>query len=415
MISVHLLASCFTLPQNIKSLTLPSGWYDQKSSTSDPWLNTRLVSSLRQQTQWKHSPAFGHQARNNSAASLWPERDDALSREALIAERVSLNRRLKLRHRGDRDANEGAYTKRRHQSEPTGNESKRRRFFLSCYRGRLRTSDSTSSHRCLRGLSGPGSEPVSSHGRIKQKNALKVMRGLRLRNVGNRGQRWSLEPFLRSESHPVFVQPVKEYVMRRLALFRPRSRDHSSTSASSEGAGKRPNYQRAASSTSLDSIQLSRRTPVMTMIQGSRTSLGHLASDADALANAPAGRERILTNAEASQGSISHFQTTSESGPLIAIECSGEDLPENTNCLTPIERVPRYFLHSPELGQIRNRASTSGTIVYDPPLIAEASPNSKTIASDGSTSSGMSSGIRSPRILQEEAIVRASEQHSEPA
>lgn len=409
MISVQLLASCFTLPQNIKTLTLPSGWYDQKSSTSDPRLNTRLVSSLRQQTQWKHSPAFGHQARNNSAASLWPERDDTLSREALLAERVSLNRRLKLRHR-DRDANEGAYTERRRQSEPTGNEPKRRRFFLSCYRGRFRTSDSTSSHRCLRGLSGPGSDSVSSHGRVKQKNPPKVMRGLRLRNVANRGQRWSLEPFLRSENHPVFVQPVKEYVMRRLAVFRPRSRDHSSTSASSEGAGKRPNYQRAASSTSRDSIQLSRRTPIMTMIHGSRASLEHLASDAEALANAPAGREQILTNAEALQGSINHFQTTSESGPLMTIEeHSGEDLPENTNCLTPTERIPRYLLHSPEPGQMRNRASTSGTTVYNPPLIAEASPNSKTIASDGSTSSGTSSGIRGPRTLQEEATVRASE------
>lgn len=414
MISVQLLANCFTLPQNMKTLTLPSGWYDQKSCTSDPWLNTRLVSSLSQQTQWKHSPAFGHQARNNSAASLWPERDDALSREALLAERVSLNRRLKLRHQGDTDANGGAYTKRRRQSEPTGNESKRRRFFPSCNRGRLRTSDSTSSHQCLRGFSGPGSEPVSSHGRVRQKNALKVMRGIRLRNVGNRGQRWSLEPFLRSESHPVFVQPVKEYVMRRLAVFRLRRRDHSST-ASSEGAGNRPNYQRAASSNSRESIQLSRRTPIMTMIQGSRTSLGHLASDAEAVPDASAGRERTLANAEASQGSNNHFQTPCGSGPLMAIEHSGEDPPENTDCLTSLERVPPFFLHSPEPGQIRNRASTSGTTVYNPPLIAEASPNSKTIASDGSTSSGTSSGMRVPETLQEEAIVRAPEKHSQSA
>lgn len=400
MVSVQLLASCFTLPQNMKTPTLPSGRYGEESCASDPWLNTRLVSSLRQQTQWKDSPAFGHQARNNSAASMWPERDDALSREALIAERVSLNRRLKLRHHGDRDANEGAYTKRRRQSEPTGNEPKRRRFFLSCYRGRFRKSGSTSSHRYLRGLCGPGSEPVSSHGRVKQKNALKVIRGLRLRNVGNRGQRWSLEPFLRSESHPIFVQPVKEYVMRRLAVFRPTSRDHSSRSASSEGAGKRPNYPRAASSTSQDSIQLSQRAPIMTIDQGSRTSLGHLASDAEAVPDASAGRERILTNAEASQGAIDHFQTTSEPGPLMAIERSEEDQTEDTDCLTPIERVPHYFLHSREPGQIRNRASTSGTTVYNPPLIAEASPNSKTIASDGSTSSGTSIGRRDPKLCR---------------
>ena len=195
--------------------------------------------------------------------------------------------------------------------------------------------------------------------------------------------------------------------MRRLSVFRSRSRDHSSTSASSEVAGKSPNYQRATSSTSRDSIQMSRRTPFM--IQGSRNLLGHLASDAEALPNAPARRERIETNAEASQGSINHFQTMSESGPLMAIERSSEDLPENTDCLTSTERVPRYFLHLPEPGQTRNRASTSATTVYNPPLIAETSPNSKKIESDESTSSGMSSGIGDPKTLQEEAIVRASE------
>ena len=63
------------------------------------------------------------------------------------------------------------------------------------------------------------------------------MRGLTLRNKGDDGQRWSLEPYLASEHHPVFVQPVKEYVMKRWGIFRSGSRKQSSISASSEGTG----------------------------------------------------------------------------------------------------------------------------------------------------------------------------------
>ena len=117
--------------------------------TGDNWLNPRLVSSLRQHTQREHSPTFGHQARNNSAASLLPGRDDALSREALLAQQVSLNRRL--RRRGDGVTKKSTGKKWRSQSkEPTSC-----RFFPSRHRRRLKnTVDSTSSHRVLQGRFG---------------------------------------------------------------------------------------------------------------------------------------------------------------------------------------------------------------------------------------------------------------------
>lgn len=109
------------------------------NQTDDNCLNVRLVSSLRQHTQWKHSPAFGHQARNNSATSLLPERDDALSREALLAEQVSLNQRL--RQREDGAAKGITATKRRCQSELSGEELRRRRFFPSRHRRHLRNAE----------------------------------------------------------------------------------------------------------------------------------------------------------------------------------------------------------------------------------------------------------------------------------
>ena len=317
MISVQLLASCFTIPQNINTLTLPSGWYHRKDKADDNWLNKRLVSSLRQHTQWKHSPAFGHQARNNSAASLWPERDDTLSREALLAEQVSLNRLLRQK-KDDRAAKESTDAKRRREIVLSGGDSKCRRFFFSRHQRRARRpKEPALSHRALQGLSSPQPEQLSPVKRVEQKNLLKISRSLQ-------GYCWSLEPVLRSEYHPVFVQPIKDYVTKRWRAFRSRSRNQSSTRALSGSTGKRPEYQRAATSTSRDSIQLSRRTQIMTLIQGSGTSLGQPGPESEATLGAPTDRERILTSAEASPDCT---QMTAISKPLTAIEHSDDDLP----------------------------------------------------------------------------------------
>ena len=255
MVSVQLLASCFTPPQNLNTLTLPSGWYHKKSQVVDNRLNTSLVSSLRQHTQWKNSPAFGHQARNNSATSLWPDRDNVLSREEFLAERVSLNRRL--RQNEDGAAKESIDTKGRGQGEVSGEEPTRRRLLRSRHRRHMKKSEeSAASRRVFRKRMGP----QGPRGRVEHKHVLKMMRGLRVRNVGDDGHRWSLEPVLRSENHPVFIQPVKDYVMRRWRVFRSRNRDQLPISTCSEGTRIRPDHRRAASSISRDSIRLSRRT-----------------------------------------------------------------------------------------------------------------------------------------------------------
>lgn len=76
--------------------------------------------------------------------------DDALSREALLAEQVSLNRRL--RQREDGAAKGITATKRRCQSELSGEELRRRRLFPSCHRCHLRNAEeSASSGQVLQG------------------------------------------------------------------------------------------------------------------------------------------------------------------------------------------------------------------------------------------------------------------------
>lgn len=180
MISVQLLASCFTPPQNINTPTLPSSWYHRKDQTDEDWLSTRLLSSLRQHTQWKHSPAFGHQARNNSAVSLWPERDGVLSRETLLAEQISLNRRL--RQQEDGAAKESTERKRGCQSELSGEEPKSRPSFPSRRRRHLgKPEETASSHQVLQNILGLRPQALSPRNRIERKSILKVMRGLRVR------------------------------------------------------------------------------------------------------------------------------------------------------------------------------------------------------------------------------------------
>ena len=220
------------------------------------------------------------------------------------------------------------------------------------------------------------------------------MRGLRLRNMSDDSQRWSFEPFLRSENNPVFVQPVKEYVTKRCGVFRSRGRTQSSTSSTSRGSERRPDYLPTVSSPSKDSIQLSRRTQIMTEIQDSGTSLGHLAPDAVGSLQVPVGRERSQS-LEAEQDLTSNAQATAKSDPKLVIERPGEDYSVgNTSYFLSTEWVACHYLQPSELGQIRNRMSTLGTTVYNPPLIAEASLDSKEIESDGSKSSGTLSGTR---------------------
>ena len=391
----------------------PAGLYDQKIRTDGTWLNTRLVTSLKQHTQWKHSPAFGHQARNSSTASLWPQRDDALSREALLAEQVSLNRRLR-RQREDGDSRNGANTERRRQSQPTGKDAKRFPFLPSRCPRHLRTSDPASSHQHLQGHFSPQSGLSSSSGRVKHKNALKIIRGLRRRKISDEGQRWIFEPFLRSENHPVFVQPIKDYVMTRCGVSCYRSRNLSPSLTLNGSPKTRPDNQFAPPRTSSDSIQLSRRTQVMAMTQDSenkprKSSPGFIASS-----KASASKER-LPSQQTLQDPTKNVQTTAKAEPLTSIEPSSVDqFMKIIDYSSAREWDPRYSLQSLGSGPTRNRTSTSGTTIYNPPIITEASPDTKNLESDEGTFSSTSSGARESNSPHERKTCSASERGIEP-
>lgn len=236
MVALQLLASCFTSPKNIKTLTLPSGWYLTKHHIVGNGEDIRHVSSLRQHAQWRLSPAHGHHARTNSAVSLWPDQDREPSLEELLPEDVS--RKLLLRRREPRAALKDAVT----WCSSQGISDNRTQSQIKKQRRRLCPGlmpySRMKKRMSLSQLSGPSkygpslmAETLEDQGRHAA--TLRAARGLRHRCTGDTSHCCRLKPVVRSEVHPVFIQPVKAYVMRRRRASR--SSRHSESPVHSSG------------------------------------------------------------------------------------------------------------------------------------------------------------------------------------
>ena len=239
----------------------------------------RPISSLRQHTQWSHAPAFGYHARNNSAESLSSTAEYENSREAYLAEDVSRNRLLKQTRRPGKKLN----TRRRDDrvDHRGGSLVGRSSFPLRLRKGFRSTIRSASSQRLAakRYRSQPGSpgrdQPV--HGNW----------AMPLQDGGHGKHNLALEPTSRSEGHPVFVQPIKDYVLRRCRAFSTRKRHSFPTSASGVYAGRSNSstwalgrsskrqlgHHRDASSMSRASVELNSRYPITKMFHGSGSSI----------------------------------------------------------------------------------------------------------------------------------------------
>ena len=273
IITVQLLASCFSVPQEMKTLTLPSEWYRQNRQMGTA---SRPVSSLRQHTPWSHSPAFGYHARNNSAESLCSTAECETSREARLAEHVSRNRALKQ----TRKPGKKVTTRRRDRGVDNrgGTLSGHGSFPLHLRKG-FRSNKCSASPQPKGYRSKPQSQGQDQPARGTWAMPLQD---------GARGEHsWALEPRLRSEGSPVFIQPIKQYIRKRWRTFCARNRHLSQTSASGECDGRfnsststlgrsskrQLEYPPNASSISRASVQLNRRYPILTMCQGNGSSV----------------------------------------------------------------------------------------------------------------------------------------------
>lgn len=224
-IAVQLLATCFTLPLESERSSRSPVSYRSRSFpiglSSDP----RLISSLRLHTQFRNSPALGHNARNSSPALAWLNARSEPSREECLAEDISRRRRIEQLNKRQHPGKE---PNRRHAlsndsldmvEENNGiatSTSLRRRNRSST--GVTRSPGAPCKWRKVERIYAPpnrvASPPTGPNSQISgTRGARPIWRNNRGNEIGS--HRLSFEPVLRSEDHPVFIQPVKEHIVRR--------------------------------------------------------------------------------------------------------------------------------------------------------------------------------------------------------
>jgi hypothetical protein len=232
MIAIQLLGSCFTLPLDFMTC-IPSSTFSAFDEDGYPSLpDPRMISSLRMHSHFRYSPCFGHEQRNSSPVQMLPALYDGpspglFSPPGLMGIRTTppkgdkslpISKRHK-EHRG-RDMS-GA--------SATSHEGRSSAYWKSQGRREGPETAAGAKEWCLRN----GINKLSRRGgKLKQRSSsmesLEIgkwgrMDGYRISKPGAfQRLNYRLQPVIRSEPHPVFVQPVKELVVKRWKTFRRR-------------------------------------------------------------------------------------------------------------------------------------------------------------------------------------------------
>jgi len=225
LIAIQLLGSCFTLPPDHLN-GIPSPKYTTFDKNGSPTLpDPRMISSLRLHAHFRYSPCFGHQPRNSSPSQLWPGIYDGPQScstsdgDGMQTPVISTSEFYPRRRRAHRALN------------------------VTQGSGSSYTGDSPRSQRSDGSNDGP--DPLTASYRrqgIDDNNCRKMMIShevgkIRKRITNSRDAsrpskdqqpahtqklNYRLRPVIRSEPHPVFVQPVKELVVRKWNTIRRR-------------------------------------------------------------------------------------------------------------------------------------------------------------------------------------------------
>lgn len=391
--------------------------------------------------RFRQSPAYGHAAREPSMASPWPNLYKGSSRQTNLEEDKSVWRepeqvpKQPIKGRNHKGKGRKELSSENDNTDESDNcpfarlrahlssideapirkaPFKRRKVDRMFSRRETPSLDESRQlfHRCS---SDRGARPNGSSRRC-----------IRLHRKGSSGDclgpQWSLQPVLRSEAHPVFIQPVKEHVIRRWAgrIHAKVSRKSSSNEEeNSELAPRLPRHrkrERGMGETSeivgepfdLDAVQadgelsdvpsaseqaeLGQRSPAVasTSLKLPRhpviTSSGQLSRE----------QEEFVASAAAFLGpvpsSVSQLATSSinlcDTGPVT----------QEHEAFPPEASTSQYFPHlsaipqepSPQVaerssasqitGTRMQRSSTAGTTLFVPGLIMQATPNTKRVA-----------------------------------
>lgn len=427
ILAVQLLATCFTLPPEVFHCSPPSPvYYDPKRRKLNP-PDARLISCLRLHAQYRDAPAFGHNARNSSFALSWSGEYIAPSREELLAEEVSRRRRAQQTPKA---ANrQGPLRSSRRSWSDNESETGDRSVDTPALRPYWRRYQSSAEMTTLckapfqrRRLDrifgrpwrfGAGTNtPVYSTSRSNRSrpsrptSMLNLSASLKRHRDGSAyTHRWSFQPILRSEAHPVFIQPIKEHIIRRWRAFRSRTSSPSSASNSDESFFTRsPRWNGASEVCSAGSPLVRSRQS-----EEPSTSTPEPSAPDAALLSLPVSAESVepssslLTTSEASTGLPTNVSPSlTSSSPL----SSAQDESPNVHNTTPANATsssyfPPFLTPHQTSTQTKHppkgrpqRSSTVGTILFSPPVIAQASPNSeKVVVERTRSSSGSASGL----------------------
>lgn len=239
LVAIQLLGSCFTLPPDHNGMLLPDYTsYDLNGSENSP--DPRLISSLRLHTHFRYSPCFGHQARNTSPVQLWSGAYDGPSPNTSPLPMTTGFQTPVIGTSGSRPRRCGS---RRPLNVTEGSESncslenQAEDYVNSFEKCNLDPTASVTAWYRRQGIDDDNARrmiltyiPGESGARRQQPKAVQIDGDMDIPQ-GYRGVQssprtpktnYSLQPVIRSEPHHVFVQPVRELVVKRWRTFRRR-------------------------------------------------------------------------------------------------------------------------------------------------------------------------------------------------
>ncbi|KAI9762749.1 MAG: hypothetical protein M1840_001158 [Geoglossum simile] len=217
LVAVQLLAACFTLPPEPTPGSLPSAFYYTRwKESSPPALSSskcnlpdpRLISCLGLHARYRHAPAAGHHARNPSVVPAWPDLYSGPSREELLADEVCKRRRLRLQAQAQSSGSIAMTTNDSGYSFSPSLDGSDIHNDVAAPAEKCRCQRSFLQKGLGRATTGP-SRPSSIIYRANDRSS-----------NSRYADYWSLRPVLHAEAHPVFIQPVKDLVMKRWRAIR---------------------------------------------------------------------------------------------------------------------------------------------------------------------------------------------------
>ncbi len=246
LIAVQLLGACFTLPPEHMSHYKKPAYhiFDTPGSTEMP--GSWLISSLRMHAEARHSPSFGHQARNTSPAYRWQGAYDGPSPSSSLgpssdlqagnsndsrkaSRRRRLHRALHVTEGSTADCSTGSHLEFFDLSDVLRTAEKNFRYRLKGDTGADQEAESSVSDRNTRSCP---STPSGSDNQVLDSSrfATEIFRGHTPDALGNQEysqmpdqpRRRTLQSVIRSEPHHVYIQPVKQLVVKRWRTIRRR-------------------------------------------------------------------------------------------------------------------------------------------------------------------------------------------------